>query len=76
MEIEGAFIGPYTSIGENCKIKRASIENSIIMKNSLIDTENIIIDSIVGEGSQIMNANSIKPKGIRLIIGENSKMHI
>ncbi|MFP3257261.1 MAG: glucose-1-phosphate thymidylyltransferase [Candidatus Nanopusillus acidilobi] len=74
--IEGAFIGPYTSIGENCKVKRASIENSIIMKNSVIDTENIIIDSIIGEGSQIMNANSLKPKGIRLIIGENSKMHI
>jgi len=74
--IEGAFIGPYTSIGENCKVKKASIENSIIMKNSVIDTENIIIDSIIGEGSQIMNANSIKPKGIRLIIGENSKINI
>jgi len=74
--LENAFIGPYTSIGDNCKIKKASIENSIIMKNSTIDTENTIVDSIIGEGSQIMNANSIKPRGMRLVIGENSRLNV
>jgi len=74
--LENAFIGPYTSIGDNCKIKKASIENSIIMKNSTIDTENTIVDSIVGEGSQIMNANSLKPRGMRLVIGENSRLNV
>jgi glucose-1-phosphate thymidylyltransferase len=71
-----AFIGPYTSIGDNCVIKKASIESSIVSKNSIIETENMIIDSIIGEGSSILNANSIKPKGLRLIIGENSKLHL
>jgi len=74
--LENAFIGPYTSIGDNCKIEKASIENSIIMKNSIIGTENVIVDSIIGEGSQIMNANSLKPKGMRLVIGENSKLNV
>jgi len=74
--LENAFIGPYTSIGDNCKIEKASLENSIIMKNSTIDTENVIVDSIIGEGSQIMNANSLKPKGMRLVIGENSKLNV
>jgi glucose-1-phosphate thymidylyltransferase len=74
--IEGAFIGPYSSIGENCKIKGTSIENSIVMRNSVIETENMIVDSIIGEGSTILNANSLKPKGLRLIIGENSRMHL
>ena len=71
-----AFIGPYTSIGENCIIKNASIENSIIVRNSVIETENVIIDSIIGEYSSILNANSLKPRGMRLIIGENSKLHL
>ncbi|MEM3846151.1 MAG: glucose-1-phosphate thymidylyltransferase [Candidatus Parvarchaeota archaeon] len=70
------FIGPYTSIGDNCKIKNASIENSIIMRNSLIETENMIIDSIIGENSYILNANSLKPRGLRMIVGENSKLHL
>jgi len=73
---DSAFIGPYTSIGDNCRIRRASIENSIVMKNSVIETENTIVDSIIGEGSQVMNANSLRPKGLRLIIGENSKLNI
>jgi glucose-1-phosphate thymidylyltransferase len=71
-----AYIGPYTSIGENCVIKKASIESSIVFKNSIIETDNMIIDSIIGEGSRLLNANSIKPKGLRLIIGENSKLYI
>lgn len=70
------FIGPYTSIGNNCKIRKASIENSIIMDNSNIDTENNIIDSIIGENSIIMNANSLKPDGKRLLLGENSRIYI
>jgi hypothetical protein len=36
----------------------------------------MIVDSIIGEGSTILNANSLKPKGLRLIIGENSRMHL
>ena len=70
------FIGPYTSIGDNCTIKKASIENSIIMDNSNIDTENTIVDSIIGENSVIMNANLLKPAGKRLLLGENSRIYI
>lgn len=73
---DDAFIGPYTSIGNNCKIKKASIENSIIMNNSNVDTENTIVDSIIGENSIIMNANSLKPSGKRLVIGKNSRIYI
>lgn len=74
--VDNAFIGPYTSIGNNCKIKQASIENSIIMDNSNINTENTIVDSIIGQNSTIMNANSLKPPGKRLLLGENSRIYI
>ena len=70
------FIGPYTSIGENCVLRKISIENSVVMKNSYIDTENMIIDSIIGENSNIHNASSMKPAGLRMVIGENSKLYV
>jgi glucose-1-phosphate thymidylyltransferase len=70
------FIGLYTSIGDNCTIKKASIENSIIMDNSNIDTENTIVDPIIGENSDIMNANLLKPAGKRLLLSENSRIYI
>ena len=71
-----AFIGSYTSIGNNCKIMKASIENSIIMNNSNINTENTIVDSIIGNNSTIMDANSLKPPGKRLLLGESSRIYI
>ncbi|MGC8582040.1 MAG: sugar phosphate nucleotidyltransferase, partial [Thermoplasmata archaeon] len=73
---DNVFIGPYTSIGDNCVLKKVSIENSIIIKNSHIDTEKMIIDSIIGEGSVISNANGMKPSGLRMVIGENSKLYV
>lgn len=75
-EIEGSFIGPYTSIGDNCILKNASIENSIVMKGSRVESDNRIADSIIGEGSSILNKNSMKPDGSRMVIGENSKIYI
>jgi NDP-sugar pyrophosphorylase family protein len=37
---------------------KASIENSIIMGDSKLNTENIIVDSIIGNNSTIMDAIS------------------
>ena len=70
---EEVYIGPYTSIGNNVKIKRGEIENSIIMDNCTIEINTKIIDSIIGANSEII-ANEKGPKGHRLIVGENSKI--
>jgi glucose-1-phosphate thymidylyltransferase len=72
--IEGeVYIGPYTSIGNNVKIKRGEIENSIIMDNCTIEANTKIIDSIIGANSEIIT-NQKGPKGHRLIVGENSRI--
>jgi hypothetical protein len=41
----------------------------------LIDVNGRVVNSIIGAGSHIVANNNI-PKGIRLIIGENSKISI
>jgi glucose-1-phosphate thymidylyltransferase len=72
--IEGeVYVGPYTSIGNNVKIKRGEMENSIIMDNCTIEINTKIIDSIIGANSEII-ANQKGPKGHKLIVGENSKI--
>lgn len=65
------YIGPYTSIGNNVRIKRGEIENSIIMDNCYIDIGEKIIDSLIGPHSSII-ANQKGPKGRKFIIGESS----
>lgn len=71
--IEGeAYIGPYTSIGNNVVIKRGEIENSIIMDNCLIDAEERIVDSLIGPYSKIISAVIHRPRGKSFILGERS----
>jgi glucose-1-phosphate thymidylyltransferase len=68
-----AYIGPYTSIGNNCVVRRAGIESTIVMGGCDVCTEQTIIDSIIGYGSNIKPRDS-KPEGNSLIIGANSSL--
>jgi glucose-1-phosphate thymidylyltransferase len=68
-----AYIGPYTSIGNNVVIKRGEIENSIIMDGCYIDTGDKITDSLIGPHSTI-TANRRGPKGYRFIVGESARI--
>jgi glucose-1-phosphate thymidylyltransferase len=68
----GVHIGPYTSIGDECRIKNVEIENSIVMKGSIVESNKRIVDSIIGSYSIILNRDTARPKGYKLIIGERS----
>jgi glucose-1-phosphate thymidylyltransferase len=69
------YIGPYTSIGNNCTIKRGEIENSIIMDNCTVDIEERMTDSIIGPYSEI-TTNKSKPRGKKFIFGERTRIEL
>jgi len=69
------YIGPYTSVGNNCSIKRAEIESSIIMDGTEINYDGRIVDSLVGRDAKIRGRNNL-PTGNRLILGDNSRVEI
>jgi glucose-1-phosphate thymidylyltransferase len=66
------YLGPYTSVGRNCKIKRGEIENSIIMDGCEVDVGDRIVDSLIGAGSRIASTRSNVPRGRSFILGESS----
>ena len=72
----GAYVGPYTSIGPDCTIRNTHIENSVVVSHTTIDTEEKIIDSLIGRGTSIHNSKDEVPEGKRLVVGENSQMKI
>ena len=73
--IEGkVYIGPYTSIGNNVKVERGEIENSIVMNGCLIDVDERITDSIIGPNTKITWSADSKPSGRRFILGESSQI--
>lgn len=74
-----------SSIGDNCLIK-GKIKNSIIMNNSVIDSDSIIEDSVIGENvyfkgiakserdsKSIVNNKPVVVERLGAIIGDNVK---
>jgi glucose-1-phosphate thymidylyltransferase len=68
------YIGPYTSIGDHCTVKRGEIENSIIMNNSVIDVQERIVDSLIGPDSRILSNENNMPRGRRFVLGASSSV--
>jgi glucose-1-phosphate thymidylyltransferase len=73
---KGSFLGPYTSIGENCVLEGCEIENSIVMDNCRIGARQRITDSLIGPECEILNNDDTNPKAWRFIIGEKSHVRI
>lgn len=71
-----AYIGPYTSIGDNSVIVGGEIESSIVVGDSVIQCNERIVDSLIGNHSNIISRENSLPKGHRFIIGENSLVNL
>jgi glucose-1-phosphate thymidylyltransferase len=74
--LEDAYIGPYSAVADGCAIRRAEIENSIVLENSTItDLEHRLEGSLIGRNVFISGSNS-KPKAYRLLVGDDSQIGI
>ncbi len=74
--VEDAYIGPYTSIGDRCRIIGSEVEYSIFMSDSKIENVGTRIEaSLVGHEVMITNS-SAKPKTHKLMIGDQGKIEL
>jgi glucose-1-phosphate thymidylyltransferase len=74
--IDNAYIGPYTSIGDNGVIRDSEIEYSIIMEGCRIENITRRIEaSLLGSDVQIRRSPG-KPKTHRFILGDQSRVEI
>ncbi|ASJ15379.1 glucose-1-phosphate thymidylyltransferase [Thermococcus radiotolerans] len=71
--IRNSYIGPYTSVGDNCIIENTEIEDSIILEGSEIRNAGRIVESLIGRGVKIINGTS-HPFGRKLVVGDNSRI--
>ncbi len=74
--IKNSYIGPYSSIGNNCTIENTEIEHSIVLEHANINADTRIVDSIIGKNAIIRSAKSSLPLGHKLVVGDNSQVEI
>ncbi len=74
-KISDSYIGPYTSIGDNCEIIGTEIEDSVLLDGVKIRNGGRIIDSLIGRGVKIFK-NDRLPEGRSFVIGDNSEVSL
>jgi glucose-1-phosphate thymidylyltransferase len=72
-KIENAYIGPYTSIGDNTEITDSSVEYSIVMDNVLIKGIRRLGESIIGSNAKLIKGTE-EVDNIRLHVGDYSEI--
>jgi glucose-1-phosphate thymidylyltransferase len=74
--ILGAYVGPFTSIGNDVVIQDSEIEHSIVLEGSCLrDLANRVIDSLIGRNVRIYR-DPVKPSAYRFMLGDNSEVGI
>jgi len=72
-EIVNSFIGPFTSIGENCKIENSDLEYSVILEESKIIGVRRLEDSLVGRKSSVIKRGGNR-EVLKLHIGDDAEI--
>jgi len=73
--IADSYIGPFTSVSENCRTERSEIEFSIVLRDSSITGVRRIEASLIGRNVVVTPAPAV-PAAHRLVLGDHSKVQI
>jgi glucose-1-phosphate thymidylyltransferase len=74
--IEDAYIGPYTSVGDDVCVRRSEVEHSIVLAGSLVEDLGTRMEaSLLGRNVKLSRSDGM-PKTIRMLVGDNSEIEI
>ena len=72
-QIEGSFIGPFTSIGHGCRITDTVVEHSVLLDEAQVIAVPRLEDCIIGRKS-IVRKSETQHVALRLMIGDDSEV--
>jgi glucose-1-phosphate thymidylyltransferase len=73
--ISNSYVGPFTSVAENCRITDSEVEFSIVLRDSSIQGVGRIEASLIGRHVEVTPAPSV-PSAHRFVLGDHSKVQI
>ncbi|HEX2096713.1 MAG TPA: glucose-1-phosphate thymidylyltransferase [Solirubrobacterales bacterium] len=74
--IEDAYVGPYTSIGENVRIVRSEVEHSIVLSGSVVEDLGTRMEaSLLGREVKLTRSDGM-PRTLRMLVGDKSEIEI
>jgi len=74
--VRSSYIGPFTSIGPQCRIEDSEIEHSIVLEASHISGVGARIESsLLGRNVRITRTD-VRPKALKFMVGDNSEIQL
>ena len=74
--VEDAFIGPYTSIGDDVHVRRSEVENSIVLSGSVVEDLGTRMEaSLLGKEVKLTRSEGM-PQTLQLLVGDRSEIKI
>jgi glucose-1-phosphate thymidylyltransferase len=74
--VENSYVGPFTSIGPDCRVIESEIAASVVMENTHIERIGHRIEhSLIGRHVQLA-ADDRKPRGYQLVLGDFSRVRV
>lgn len=73
--ITDSYVGPFTSIAENCRIEDSEIEYSIVLRGSSMSGVRRVEASLIGRQVEVTPAPR-RPAAHRFVLGDHSKVQI
>lgn len=75
-EIRDAYIGPYTAVGDRCRVVGSEVEHSILLAESRVESIGArLANSLLGVNSSIHRAPSSQA-AVQAMIGDNSEVNL
>ncbi|HTU13952.1 MAG TPA: glucose-1-phosphate thymidylyltransferase [Solirubrobacterales bacterium] len=74
--IEDTYIGPYTSIGANCAVRRSEVEHSILLAGAVVEDLGTRMEaSLLGRDVRVTRTDG-PPRTLRMLVGDRSEIEI
>ena len=73
--VDSSYIGPFTSVAQDCAIIESEIEYSILLHGASVRGVRRIEASLIGHDVEVTPASAV-PRAHRLVLGDHSKVQI
>ncbi len=71
--VQDAFVGPSTSIGRECVVRRSALEHCVILDSVLVEGVERLEDSVLGRNA-IVRGSIGNHRTLRLVIGDDAEV--
>ncbi|GAA3795871.1 glucose-1-phosphate thymidylyltransferase [Sphaerisporangium flaviroseum] len=73
--VEDSYVGPYTSIGDDCTLRRTHLADSIVLRGALISEVSGLLGSLIGR-SAVVGPASPGEASHCMVVGDHTRVEI